>query len=379
MRIVISWLSQMYLADSSMISLPSRRPESVAKKLAQEIDYGSEVLIENDSLVFEVHDSKYIVSLSTAEVYEDGRKICVICEDESLPLADQAIAKALTIIHKPKKIHTLASTRGGGWEVSDMTLNEADFTQYQIPVTNRSYTGILDAEGTKVTVEGQGTLTNSGPGIITMVFHRHTSIGELHSDSILVQPDAVFTWGTNFDYIHLSTDIIGTEYQVFVDQVQNSTGGIDLQGYIGALEREGRRVSNVMLNEVDFPQFVNTHNVPSGTLGEIITIQPHSGYELHIPVGAKFSLSLTGFGNEVSDISDVRILRDRADGERTMIASGYYEQFKQRYEETMFRFPRNLLVLPGHRLGIQVNPDIEVPRGYIRFYLDTLVVSGIER
>lgn len=147
------------------------------------------------------------------------------------------------------------------------------------------------------------------------------------------------------------------------------------EDYIRALQREGWEVSDVTLNEEEFTQIVTTAAGVAATSSDIITIQPPSGSEVHIPKGSKVWVYIGGGAANINDNANIRVLRERADGDVNKIDSGVYVEFNRRDEETVHRFKRNTIVLPAHKLKIQVTPDIATTTAGTKFALDCLILQ----
>lgn len=147
------------------------------------------------------------------------------------------------------------------------------------------------------------------------------------------------------------------------------------EDYIRALQHEGWEVSDITLNEEEFTQIVTTAAGVAATASDVITIQPPSGSEVHIPKGGKLWVYLGGAASTINDNSNIRVLRERADGDVNKIDSGVYEEFRQRDEEKVHRMKRNTIVLPSHKLKIRVDPDIATTTAGTKFALDALILQ----
>ena len=146
-----------------------------------------------------------------------------------------------------------------------------------------------------------------------------------------------------------------------------------IEAVIRQLEAEGKDVSDVQLNELEFSQIVTTTQVTAQTtLAEAIRISPPSGSEVFIVKGARLSLYIGDGSGTMNAASNVAITRLRANADENRIASGLYDTFDNLDDETIYRFKRNVLVTPADRLLVKIAPVTTTTQ--IKFSLDALII-----
>lgn len=146
--------------------------------------------------------------------------------------------------------------------------------------------------------------------------------------------------------------------------------------YIAQLQREGWEVSKVQLNEDEFDKIVTISSASANVLTEVIAISPPSGAELRILRGYRFWVYGGGTAGEWDPtLTDIRVTRLRADGTEDRIASGIYDNFNNKDEETVYRFDRNIMVTPADTLRIKVKADKATTTSGVKFALDCLILQ----
>ncbi|KKN21313.1 hypothetical protein LCGC14_0926550 [marine sediment metagenome] len=148
---------------------------------------------------------------------------------------------------------------------------------------------------------------------------------------------------------------------------------ISKEAYMRQLEAEGWEVSAVQLDEIEFPQIVTTTVVTATTtLTEAIRISPPSGAEVRLFKGDRLWLYIGAGAAELLTVDKIAITRQRANADENRLASGIYDSFDNRDDETVWRWQRNVKVLPADRLLIKIAPTVTTTQTL--FSMDALIL-----